>query len=113
MRFGMSRRWQRRFVAIGRWFVLGAQMSEKVPDLQVPRCRGGGLMPVCCGRAVQTSEQTFAGPGQPVKLCQGELPVALGSDHRCTLFEDSGLFFVHHYTLISQYFIYKSNSYDL
>ena len=50
-------------MAIARWFVLVAQMSEKVPDLQVSRCGDGGLTPVCCGRAVQTSEQTFAGPG--------------------------------------------------
>ena len=49
----------------------------------------------------------------PIKLRQGELPVALGSDHRCTLFEDSGLFFVHHYTLISHYFLYFSITYDL
>ena len=51
-------------MAVARWFVLFAQMSEKYPDLQVPRCGNGGLMPVCCGRALQTSEQTFAGEVQ-------------------------------------------------
>jgi hypothetical protein len=54
----------RRLVAIARWFVLCAQTSEKGPDLQAPRREDGGLTPVCCGRAVQTSVQTFAGPGQ-------------------------------------------------
>jgi Fe-S cluster biogenesis protein NfuA len=38
-------------------------MSEKVPDLQVPRREDGELTPFCCGRAVQTSVQTFDGPG--------------------------------------------------
>ena len=32
-------------VSIARWFVLCAQTSEKVPELQVPRREDGGLTP--------------------------------------------------------------------
>lgn len=62
---------QRRLVPIARWFVLCAQSSEKVPDLQVLRREDGGLTPACCSRTVQTSVRTFAGSGHHRRNSQG------------------------------------------
>ena len=37
-------------MAIARWRVLCAQMSEKVPNLQASRCENGGRTTACCGQ---------------------------------------------------------------
>jgi hypothetical protein len=37
-------------MAIARWLVLCAQISEKGPNLQAPRCENGGLTSACCGQ---------------------------------------------------------------